>query len=65
MVLNMICHCAVKPHRGIMHFFQVAKLFNDSVPFWCDLLYLTGSLKHFFMLFCLKLSSRYANDDFL
>lgn len=48
-----------------MHFFQVAKLFYDSVPFWCDLLYLTGSLKHFFMLFCLKLSSRYANDDFL
>lgn len=41
MVLNMICHCAVKPHRGIMHFFQVAKLFYDSVPFWCDLLYLT------------------------
>ena len=60
----MICHCAVKPHRGIMHFFQVAKLFYDSVPFSFDLLYLTGSLKNF-MPFCLKLSSRYANDDFL
>lgn len=62
-LISVTCHYVVKPDRHNAKHFLI--LIYGSFTFWCGIVYLEGSLKQFFMPFSLKISSTYANDDFL